>query len=108
MLGLLLIICIIVVIAMAAATFLDWRWPLAPLPRLTLIAGLFLPTLFLLAFTAAMILIFRGDDCPPEVVCDAGGMAVAALFFLGGWGLFASLLIGLPASYLTLRFLRKP
>ena len=97
-----------VIVAMAAALLCDWRWPRMPTARLILISGLALPLLLLASIVAGLVWVGGGEPCPPESVCDAEGMIVAGLILVGGAWVAGSFLLGVPAAWLTLRYLRRP
>ncbi|HYC94879.1 MAG TPA: hypothetical protein VEB39_04190 [Sphingomicrobium sp.] len=46
-------------------------------------------------------------DCPPEDVCDAGGMAFAGIVIIGGIWLCLSLVTGLFVGRYVMRYLRR-
>ena len=97
-----------VIVAMAAALFCDWRWPRMPTARLILISGLALPLLLLALIVAGLVWVGGGEPCPPDSVCDAEGMIIAGLILVGGAWVAVSFLLGVPAAWLTLRYLRRP
>ena len=97
-----------IVIAMAAALLCDWRWPRVPTVRLMLISALLMPLLLVALIVAGLFWVGGGEPCPPESVCDAEGMIIAGLILVGGAWVAISFLLGVPAAWLTLHFLRRP
>ncbi|HEU0097972.1 MAG TPA: hypothetical protein VFQ67_04280 [Allosphingosinicella sp.] len=97
-----------VIVAIAVALFCDWRWPSSPIVRLALLSGLAMPLLLAALIVAGLVWVGGGEPCPPESMCDADGMVVAGLILVGGAWVAISFLLGLPAAWLTLRYMRRP
>lgn len=69
------------------------------------IGGLLVPSVLLMLYPLSLLWIWSHPSKPE--VFDADGMTIIVIGMMVGGGMAISAFVGIPVSYLTLRYLRK-
>lgn len=95
-----------IVVAILTAVAADWRWPNAPWRRLAILSGLLGPGVILLAYPLTLLWLWTFSTGNREA--DVDGMLIIVIGMMISIGVVCSSVFGIPAAYLTIRFLRRP
>jgi len=80
-------------------------WPQMSFRNQFSIATAVLPAAIVVALVGLLIFGNFGPTHPGDL--DSGGMLLIAIFFIAGMVMLASLVVGLPVAWYSLRFMRR-
>jgi len=80
-------------------------WPRMSFRNQFAIATAVMPVIIVVTLIGLLIFGNFGPSHPGDL--DSGGMLLVAVFFVAGMVMLASLLVGLPVAWYSLRFMRR-